>query len=163
MVTDCGEDKVDEHREYGGTAAYHGFREEETEFIGSVAEKDGFLNKKYRFVISHIPFPIRNTNPWGSEKAPFDIENDIYDEWTALVNESFNPQFFFGGHYHETELIRKDSERNTRKVCCDILLGSKPEGKTDFIGACVTVNRHCCLIRFVDKNRKVSDEIVSKF
>ena len=163
LVTDCGEDKVDEHREYGGTAAYHGFREEETEFIRSVAEKDGFLNKKYRFVISHIPFPIRNTNPWGSEKAPFDIENDIYDEWTALVNESFKPQFFFGGHYHEIELIRKDSERNTRKVCCDILLGSKPEGKTDFIGACVTVNRNCCLIRFVDKNRKVSDEIVSKF
>lgn len=157
LVTDCGEDKRDDHPEYGGTAAYHGFRKEETDFLRE-AVVDNDCSVKYRFVISHIPFSIRNTENCKNEGNPFDIENDIYDEWCGLINEFFKPNFFFGGHFHQAEIIKKISDKNSRKICCDILLGGKPLGKNNFISANVTVASDGCTVRFVDKSRKVIKE-----
>ena len=60
MVLDCGEDKADEHEEYGNTICCDIFRRKETEFI-----KDVIANREQeylapgvtcRMVISHIPF-----------------------------------------------------------------------------------------------------------
>ncbi|MGN0542750.1 MAG: metallophosphoesterase family protein [Acutalibacteraceae bacterium] len=165
LITDCGEDKRDDHPEYSGTAAFHCFREEETEFIRKVVNDGSYDDGgfKYRFVISHIPFPIRNTEPCKNEERPFDIENDIYNEWCGMINASLKPQLFLGGHFHEAEVIRKNSDRNARKICCDIILGGKPVHKTDFICANITVSSNGCTVRFADKNRNIVKEEICAF
>ena len=60
MVLDCGEDKVDEHPEYGGMVDCHEMRLNETRFIENVvanAEKEYLADGvETRLVITHLPF-----------------------------------------------------------------------------------------------------------
>ncbi|MGN0522426.1 MAG: metallophosphoesterase family protein, partial [Eubacterium sp.] len=160
LLLDCGEDKVDTHREYHSTVAFHPFREEQTLFLNDVIKKGKYNddNIKYRFVISHIPFPIRNTESFKNDEKPFDIENEIYNEWCNIINEHIKPQLFISGHLHEIEVVDKADERNTRKICCDILIGSTPAGTDDFISANLTINSNNCSVVFNNKRRSIVKE-----
>lgn len=157
LLLDCGEDKEDGHREYGSTAAFHPFRLEQTAYLEDLAREEHLLEGiKYRFILSHIPFAIRNTEDYGRDRRPFDIENEIYDRWCAVLNQKIRPQLLIGGHYHETELVRQDAERNTRRICCDILIGGMPLKKQkDYISANLTVYPNGCDIAFCDRNHHV--------
>ncbi len=119
ILVDTGEDKPDNHEEYGHTVACHQFREEETEFIRSVAESKEFNSNdiKYRLVISHVPFATRFP-------SPFDIEEDTYREWCRMLKESVKPHLMLSGHTHEAVISEIGSEYDDYGQPCTVLVGS---------------------------------------
>ncbi len=160
LILDCGEDKDDSHHEYSGTAAFHQMRIDETEFIKDIiknAENEySAENIKYKFIVSHVPFTWKNTDECRGE-CPFDIENEIYDEWTRLIREYIKPDFMICGHLHETEVWHAGDEHDHRNAPWDILIGSKIQKNTNgFIGAAVMVKTDEINVVFNDENKNVT-------
>lgn len=126
VVLDCGEDKLDGHEEYGPTCACHPFRVRQTAFLKRVADdgewKDAAVS--YRLVLCHIPFPHPDRRP---EAAPFFVEREIYDAWTALLGQC-RPDLMVSAHVHYVGLRSPDDE-----CPFPVLLASEP--KDVFTGA----------------------------
>ncbi len=168
IVLDCGEDKDDSHQEYSGTAAFHKMRLDETEFIEDIIRNsDKEYNAdgvKYRFVVSHVPFTYHNTDEKRGEN-PFDIENEIYDNWTSLLKERINPQLIICGHLHEAEIFRKGGKNDHRNQPCDVIVGAKPDRKTgkNFIGAAIKINPDGCEVDFTDSSHAVTGKEYIEF
>ena len=152
MVLDCGEDKLDSHEEYGGTVCCHDFRLRQTEYFRQVVESKEYLapDIKHRLVLCHVPFTFK----W---EEPFDIEDDIYNEWTKLINQ-INPKMFLCGHTHKAEVVYPEDEKNYRKVGCPTVVGSLVRYKEYFAGALIEFNDDKIDIVFND----MYDEIVGK-
>ena len=157
LLLDCGEDKRDTHPEYGGTAAYEPWRVEQTEYLHKLAESGVYRDAgiRHRMVISHVPFAIRNLEDCRGEKTPFDIENDIYNEWVRVMNEQIHPELMIAGHFHQTEVVPKDAPRNSRALQCDILIGGKPGSKDEYTSANLTVQDSLCLIAYVNQSGNI--------
>ncbi len=161
LVLDCGEDKNDDHREYGGTAAFHEMRLEETDFLKRLANDPyaGFRAPavRYRFVVSHVPVHFRNKDDPG-DHFPFDIENELYTEWVDLLNCSVHPQLYIAGHLHRKEVWTVDAEHNERGLACPTLIAGKPvhHGNRNCFGAALTVNDETAEIRFTDKRHRIA-------
>ena len=157
LVLDCGEDKNDDHREYGGTAAFHPMRMEETEFLRALAEqpeRSGICGATHRLVVSHIPVVYQDRGSCKGEQ-PFDIENELYDEWVDILNCEVKPELYIAGHLHRTELWQVGSEKNARKLNCPVLIAGKPFRGSDrnIIGAALTVRDDNIDIVFSDKSK----------
>ena len=110
---------------------------------------------RHRMVISHVPFAIRNLEDCRGEKTPFDIENDIYNEWVRVMNEQIHPELMIAGHFHQTEVVPKDAPRNSRALQCDILIGGKPGSKDEYTSANLTVQDSLCLIAYVNQSGNI--------
>lgn len=99
VVLDCGEDKADDHKEYGGMVAFDNFRKAQTEFLKEIVENaESEYNAEgveQRIVICHIPFPAKE------DYAP---APEIYHEWTALLSK-MNIDMMLSGHHHKTEIL----------------------------------------------------------
>ncbi|MBQ6018974.1 MAG: metallophosphoesterase [Clostridia bacterium] len=136
LVLDCGEDKDDSHEEYGGANCCHDFRVEQTEYIKKViaeaANEYEAAGVQYKFVIVHNPFT-------HVDKAPFDIEKELYDEWTALLREYIKPDLIFAGHYHRCFVSRPGDGFDSRGEPCPVIVGSMPDGNSSFTGCGVTL------------------------
>ena len=139
LLLDCGEDKRDENEEYGGTICFHQFRVAQTEFIKRVIEnaKNEYEAEgvKHRMVISHIGFT-------HIDKFPFDIEQEIYGEWSRLMREYVKPDILFYGHYHFVGISHVGCEFDNQGQPCAAIIGSKPifdkENGNSFIGCALT-------------------------
>lgn len=163
MVLDCGEDKDDSHKEYGGTICCHEFRLAQTEFIKNVIKnKDTEYNAdgvKYRLVIAHKPFT-------AAGNAPFDIEHDIYREWVKLLNENVKPHMLLNGHEHICKLCGKEDEKyDTFGLECPVVIGSAFRYRTtpewavyDFAGAAITLSQGEINIKFTNSENKIEEE-----
>ncbi len=126
MVLDCGEDKEDNHEAYGGDFGInvcHAYRLEQTQFIKDVIanakneyEADGV---KYRFIIVHNPFTMKHG-------GIFDIENEIFDEWSKLVGENIKPQLHIVGHIHRAQVYEVGGPLDTRGQTCPVVVGGVP-------------------------------------
>lgn len=121
MVLDCGEDKDDSHGEYGFTAAFHSFRQRQTEFIKSVIKNkeneylaDGI---KHRLIICHIPFTYQ-------KEDPFNIEGEIYSEWGRLLKTEIKPSLMLSGHLHKTAVAEVGGEMEHLNQPCKLVIGS---------------------------------------
>lgn len=151
LVIDCGEDKPDTNAEYGHTICFHRFRQKETEFIRKViANADTEYNApnvKHKLVISHIPFT-------HIQKPPFDIEQELYCEWTRLLREEINPELLLYGHMHTTEIWRKGSDKDAYGQPCHAIVGSKPikseNGDHHFVGSGITLGEKKTTVIFND-------------
>lgn len=163
LVLDGGEDKDDAHREYGGTAAFHAMRQEETVFLEKLFSDPtaGFRNPdaRYRFVVSHIPihFCCRDD---PDDNYPFDIENDIYSEWVKNLNGSVRPHLYIAGHLHREELWPVDSAQNARGLHCPTLIAGKPvrRGDRDCLGAAIKLTSDSAEIFFTDKRHYIIEK-----
>ena len=140
LLLDCGEDKSDSDFEYGDTICFHQFRLRETEYIKSIIENadreyaaDGVIHK---LVISHIGFTY-------IDKFPFDIEQELYGEWTRLLREHIKPDLLLYGHYHCTEILEPGNRFDSQGQPCTAIIGSKPifdkENGNGFVGCAVTL------------------------
>ena len=140
LLLDCGEDKCDEHPEYGGTVCFHPFRLAETEYIKQIIENaeceyaaDGVTHK---LVISHIPFTHIN-------EPPFDIEQELYAEWTRLMRDFIKPDLLLYGHYHCVEIVKPGDRFDSQGQPCNAVIGSKPifdkENGNGFVGCAITL------------------------
>ncbi len=125
ILLDCGEDKPDDHPEYGFTVACHIFRERQTEFLEKIIEnKENEYEAKgirHRLVISHNAFTHRY-------QPPFDIEQDIFARWSELLRENVKPDVMICGHAHELNIYHpENTDWNTNGSICPVVIGSKIE------------------------------------
>ena len=121
ILLDCGEDKPDDHAEYGFTVACHVFRERQTEFLKKVIEnKENEYEAegvKHKLLIAHNTFTHRLP-------PPFDIEQEIFAEWIKLLKEEVKPEVMICGHLHELSVYYPDNtEWNTNGSICPVVVG----------------------------------------
>lgn len=106
LVLDCGEDKADDHEEYGGTVLFEAFRARQTEYLHSVIanarQEYAAEGVEHRIAICHIPFVDRF-------HGPFDIANEVYDEWVELMN-AMGIDAMICGHTHSVYFLPPHSE-----------------------------------------------------
>ena len=158
LVLDCGEDKTDGHREYGGTAAYHAMRLEETDFLRRLAAEpeSGKDGAAYKIVVSHIPISHRNQDAEKGER-PFDIENGLYTEWAELLNKKIKPDLYIAGHLHRTQVWQPGVPADGRRLDCPVVIAGKPvHGKSrNIFGAALTLRDGGAEVAFTDRSGRI--------
>lgn len=152
LVLDCGEDKNDDHAEYGGLVDCHAMRREETKFIEQVianAESE-YLSEgvKTRLIITHLPFSAECIS-MGNEI--FNIEVPLFTRWTEMLNE-IKPDAMLSGHMHFTQValpgtvdVRMGAQFPVI-ICSETYAGNKkectraPHAGAHYIGMAMTVS-----------------------
>ena len=159
ILVDCGEDKVDSHEEYGRTICCHQYRQDVSDYIREIIKSEEYLDDsiKYRLVLSHVPFPYK-------QKAPFDIEPEIYTEWCNLLKDNIKPDLLLSGHLHIYAVSDFGSEFDTYGQPCPVIIGSellKQNGKMiEYTGVGVTLNKDFAEVDFTsDKGKYEKHEV----
>ncbi len=84
LVLDAGEDKPDDHAEYGGVNDFPGFRRAQTAYmkdiIARATETYAAEGVRHRIVLCHINFAL-------SGRAFAQTTPDIYADWVGCLNE----------------------------------------------------------------------------
>lgn len=121
IVFDCGEDKADVHREYGGDGLnefgvnrFEDFRRRETEFLKSLVKQDRFT-----LAIGHIP-PVQASFNVGDE---FDIERETYRRWNEEF-ERLDVRMMICGHMHKAYILKADDQMNLLPHRYPVVVGS---------------------------------------
>ncbi len=126
IALDCGEDKMDTDVEYGGLVDCHDMRLNETEFIKSViahADEEYLApGVKTRIAVAHLPFTSRQID---NDEPKFNIERDIFAEWTALLNQ-IKPDVMFSGHMHRLKVDKPGDEDSRFGAEFPVIIGSAP-------------------------------------
>ena len=151
IVLDCGEDKSDDHVEYGHTVCCADFRRRETEYIKDVIKNceseymaEGVEN---RIVVCHVPFTEKFA-------APFDIEEDTYTEWARLLRAHVHPQLMLCGHTHNAYITKVGDERDDKGQPCTVAVTSRPprnHGEA-FYGGAITLLKDRCNVKVTGDN-----------
>ena len=127
IVLDCGEDKPDDHEEYGGTVCCHFFREKQTAFLENVVKnaENEYLAEgvTHRLVICHNPFSFRI-------QPPFDVEDELFTYWSKLLKENVRPDVMICGHTHKFDISEQGSKFDHRGQPCTMVIGT--EKKDDY-------------------------------
>ncbi len=137
VVLDCGEDKPDQHEEYGGAICCHALREAETDFLRTVTGYDE-PDVRYRLVICHTPFTY-------TPREPFNIEIPLYTEWATLLRERVKPHLMLCGHLHKNAVFREGEVTDNKGQPCPVIVSCRPgavgcENAPDgFTGAAITL------------------------
>ncbi|MBO4897703.1 MAG: metallophosphoesterase [Clostridia bacterium] len=122
LVLDCGEDKLDNHAEYGNTLCCESFRRTETgylrEMVQNAESEYTAEGVKHRIVICHMPFT-------KIEKGEFDIERDVYAEWVNILNEKIKPEFMLCGHKHALNIYEPGGEHDGYGQGFPVIIGSE--------------------------------------
>lgn len=164
VALDCGEDKEDSCAAYGHTVCCHPYREAQTDFLNRTAEfaqnDDAWKRADYRLVICHVPFT-------RIDEKPFDIENEIYEEWVRILREKIHPDCMLCGHTHTVEVNLPGSEFDHRGQTWPVVIGAKPcymddENDPTYIGAAFTLKNGGIQVAFTDSNKKVLETYVLK-
>ena len=158
VLLDCGEDKNDDHPEYGGTICCHAFRKRETAYLERVIAnaKQEYLadGVEHRVVISHVPF-TQIIDP------PFDIEQDLYGGWVKLLNENVKPELLLSGHMHQTYITKPNGEKDAYGMTFPTVVGSQVRTKDlYFVGCGILLEKGTIRIVFNDPNEILKDEIL---
>ena len=146
LVLDCGEDKPDDHPEYGFTVACHAFRRRQTAYLKQLIADAGreyaAEGVRTRLVICHTPFTWRFP-------APFDIEEDVFREWSALLREHIRPDLMLCAHLHQALLSPPGGEMDTYGQPCPVILTSRPT-EDSYDGCCIVLTGDGAELTFAD-------------
>jgi len=150
---DCGEDKIDDHAEYGNTVCCHSFRLKETEYLKQIAESpDTQFNApgvRFRIVLSHVPFP-------QNQGDPFDIEIPLYSEWCHILKTKIKPDLMLSGHIHECYVIRPGDPLDHKGAPCPVVVGTIFDHKKNrYAGAAIELMQEKAEIFFTDQDCNV--------
>ncbi len=153
LVLDCGEDKADEHIEYGFTAAFSEMRERESEYIKEVCASDkseyAANGVNTRLIISHTPFTQKR-------QPPFNIEEERYAEWASLIHENIKPSLMICGHMHKTEIRPIGCETDNLGQPCTVIIGSRPRIKENgFDGSGFVFKNSCAEVIFTSSEGEI--------
>ena len=146
VALDCGEDKYDDHEEYGGANIFEPFRRRETLFLKAAT----LPKNKLPFAICHIN-PAQNTLNKGDL---FDIENDVYTEWNKELSR-LGIKFMLCGHIHKTYILEKNSPDSLREHDYPVIIGSAFLREKGIWGTALTINEKTLTVRFTDSSRNV--------
>lgn len=156
IVMDTGEDKPDNHAEYGNTMACHEFRLEEDEFLESVIKAEEYKAPgiEYRLVIVHNPFTF-------TIHPPFDIEQELFGKWVKRIGETIDPQLFITGHLHGTLISHIGSNYDSKGQTCPVIIGSRyyknEDKKHVHVGCAITLDGLKADIKFNDNFGTIYD------
>jgi predicted MPP superfamily phosphohydrolase len=146
IVYDCGEDKLDNHAEYGGVNAFEAFRQRETAFFKALVPSD-----KLTLAIGHIcPIP-----PIEETGSVFDIERERYPQWVAEL-ERVNTALMLCGHIHRAYLLESNMPESLRPHNFPVVLGSACYDDTLW-GAAITLNGDTATVCFTDSLHNVRE------
>ena len=158
VVLDCGEDKVDQHREYDnsegvpeelrGSNRFHAYREQQLDFLKKTSLE---TRDKIPFAISHI-CPVKCSSHLNS---PFDIERELYGKWNAEL-ERLNIKFMLCGHFHTAFVLHKDDERSFLPHEYPVIVGSVCL-KEGLMGAAITLNKNSMKVCMTDAAHQVAE------
>jgi predicted phosphodiesterase len=103
VVLDTGEDKLDNHEEYGGLADFEAYRAIETEWLEGVVASNAYQNSDYVIAFSHVPL---NSYDIESEETPL----SLYEEkWVELLSD-MSVDLMVSGHTHASEFIEASDD-----------------------------------------------------
>ena len=158
LVMDCGEDKPDDHVEYGHTICCEDFRRRETAYLQEIIrncqeeyEAEGVTN---RLVIVHTPFTM-------TPHPPFNIEQDIYTEWARLLREQIKPQLMICGHIHRCCISPVGSRWDDLGQPCPVVCASQPENDRFIGGGFVLAESGCRVIFNGSDGEVLTDEYLT--
>ncbi len=165
IVLDCGEDKWDNHEEYGGgyngervyngTNIFERYRREEAAFLRSL-EIGG---DRPLIAISHI-CPSMSTFNKGDI---FDIEHERYAEWNRELAR-LGVDVMLSGHLHKTFLLEPHDERATTDNPYPVIVGSSMTYSGDtIVGTAITLRRDGLTYQFTNQDHAVLEEGEIKF
>lgn len=129
LVMDCGEDKADDHPEYGHTACFSAFRARETAWLQKMIvhadEEYAAPGVAHKLVVVHSPFTQKYA-------PPFDIEEETYTQWAALLKDHVKPNLMVCGHTHELTFDLPGGERDAFGQPCPVAVASGVGPKYDY-------------------------------
>ena len=159
VALDCGEDKPDVSMEYDssedtpdkyrGLNRFHAYRQAELEFLKN-CELDS--ENKIALAVSHV-CPMLTTFKPG---RIFDIERDTYTAWNAEL-ERMKIKTMLCGHYHTGFILTPEDERNLVAHNYPVIVGSICVNYKEVQGAAITLNKDKAVVRFTDKEGKVTE------
>lgn len=153
LVLDCGEDKRDACAEYGGVNCFEYFRREETKWLRDVADAvrsgTGCDGIRYRLASAHIPFTHK------FDEGQFDIENELYDEWTGILNR-IGTQLLISGHTHCLTVQRGARGADFNTVTCSEMRGQIGGPDDFFAGTRFVLKDGKIMADFCDSNVKIT-------
>ena len=148
LLLDCGEDKPDGHDAYGHTICCHAFRKRQTRFLKElIARKEEEFEAPgvhTRLVIAHNPFT-------EILESPFDIEQELYQEWTDLLGAHVHPHLILCGHDHALEVRLPGHEKDHHGQPCPVVIGADPRTE-GFAGCGLIFSRDTIETAFTDCN-----------
>ena len=120
VVLDCGEDKNDDHPEYGGYARFHKYREEETRYLQQLisrAESEfDAPDVMRRICVVHTPFACK-------ESPEFDIEPEIFRTWCDLL-EQMHIDVLLSAHRHCYQFLYPGDRDLRFSIPCPLVVGA---------------------------------------
>ena len=160
MVLDCGEDKPDDHAEYGHTVCCEAFRQRQTEFIRDViahaASEYEAAGVENRLVICHTPFTY-------TPAPPFDIELETFTEWSRLLRQHVKPQLMLCGHVHRCYVTPVGGELDHKGQPCPVVVASEPRKDGRFFGGAIELWTDHGTVTFTDQEGVPQDELTIRF
>ncbi len=133
IVLDCGEDKPDDHGEYGGYARFHPFRLAQTDFLRRVVKhaKTEFNapGVTTRIAVVHTQFPC-------VQEPTFDIERPLYQRWCDLLGK-MGTDVILSAHAHRFCVLRPGDAGLRLKTPCPLVVGAE-HTKEHIGGTCFT-------------------------
>lgn len=95
VLLDSGEDKLDNHQEYYGMAAFYSYREEMARWFKELIKTDEFRTAKYRIVVCHFTLLLDNNKPTDE----FGGEPQLISLILPLLKQC-DIDMLISGHYH---------------------------------------------------------------
>lgn len=100
VLLDSGEDKLDDHVEYYGMAAFYPYREQMAKWFAQVIESEDYKTAKYRIIICHFSF-LRDT---GKPTDEFGAEPHLISLIEPMLNKS-GADLLISGHWHPATYV----------------------------------------------------------
>ena len=120
VVLDCGEDKPDDHPEYGGYARFHPFRLAQTDYLRKVAShaKTEFAapGVTTRIAVVHTQFPC-------AQEPEFDIERPLFQRWCNLLGK-MGVDAILSAHEHRFAVMLPGDAGLRLRVPCPLVIGA---------------------------------------
>ena len=96
VILDSGEDKADDHGEYGGLTEFDAYREAEAAWLREEVESKAFKGARFRVALVHQPpFVLERKHNHGREHAA--------TLWGPLLNRGVD--LMLAAHLHEVRLV----------------------------------------------------------
>ena len=120
IVLDCGEDKPDDHGEYGGYARFHPFRLAQTDYLRRVVRhaKTEFdaPGVTTRIAVVHTQFPRK-------QEPAFDIERPLFQRWCDLLG-SMGTDVILSAHEHRFAVLQPGDPALRLQTTCPLVIGA---------------------------------------